>query len=60
MEKTTIIEMSKVIAQLQNEIDYLSEALSRERAKNAEQKEGRSGEIAFDVNESLPAIKDPF
>ena len=45
MEKNTIIELSKVITQLQNEIDYLSEALAQERAKNADQKEGRNREI---------------
>lgn len=45
MEKNTIIELSKVITQLQNEIDYLSEALAQEMAKNADQKEGRNREI---------------
>ena len=43
MEKRTMVEMAKVIAQLQNEIDYLSEALAQERAKN--KKEGRNREI---------------
>lgn len=45
MEKRTMVEMAKVIAQLQNEIDYLSEALAQERAKNADQKEGRNREV---------------
>lgn len=43
MENKTIIELSKVITQLQNEIDYLSEELYQERTKN--KKEGRNREI---------------
>lgn len=45
MEKNTIIELSKVITQLQNEIDYLSEELYQERKKNADKKADRNSEI---------------
>ena len=52
MEKRTMVEMAKVIAQLQNEIDYLSETLAQERAKNADKKEGR--------NREAETKKEPF
>ena len=45
MENKTIIELSKVITQLQNEIDYLSEELYQERKKNADKKAGGNREI---------------
>lgn len=45
MENKTIIELSKVITQLQNEIDYLSEELYQERKRNADKKADRNREI---------------